>query len=192
MSFFNMITSVDFSVLDFIQSTMKCAFMDFVMAFFSYIGESGGIWIICALILLCFRKTRATGVMVLCAMAAGYIIGEIGLKNIICRPRPFIIKPDVVPNVIPPLNYSFPSGHSCSSFAAATVLIMRDKRIGIPSLCAAFLIAFSRLYNYVHFPSDVICGVILGIICAIVTIIVFKKTKLDTKLSRDFKYKKVQ
>ena len=191
MSFFNMITLVDFSVLDFIQSTMKCAFMDFVMAFFSYIGESGGIWIICALILLCFRKTRATGVMVLCAMAAGYIIGEIGLKNIICRPRPFIIKPDVVPNVIPPLNYSFPSGHSCSSFAAATVLIMRDKRIGIPSLCAAFLIAFSpKLSN--SSLSDVICGVILGIICAIVTVIVFKKTKLDTKLSRDFKYKKVQ
>lgn len=185
MSFFDMITSVDFSFLDFIQSTMKCAFMDAVMAFFSYAGDSGGIWIICALILLCFRKTRATGVMVLSSMEVGYIIGNLGLKNIVCRPRPFIVKPNIVPNVVPPLNYSFPSGHSCLSLAAATVLIIQDKRIGIPAVCVAFLIAFSRLYNYVHFPSDVICGIILGVICAIVTVIVFKKTKLDTKLSHD-------
>ncbi len=190
MSFFEMITSFDFNILDFIQSTMRCGFLDGVMTFLSCIGNAGGIWIIAAVIMLCFRKTRATGIMVLCAALAGYLIGEIALKNIVCRPRPFVINSDVVLNISPPSGYSFPSGHSCSSFAAATVMIVRDKRFGIPALIIAFLIAFSRIYNYVHFPSDVLFGILLGIACAVVTIIVFKKTKLDVKLSGDLKYKK--
>ena len=168
-----MIYSIDFAVLDFIQETMRCAFLDVVMAVFSYMGEAGGIWIITAVIMLCFRKTRATGVMLITAVLAGFLIGEIGLKNIVCRARPFTENPLVVPAIKLPSGYSFPSGHSCSSFAAAT------------------LIAFSRLYNYVHFPSDVLCGIILGVTCAIITIVVFRKTGLDKKLSGDLKYKKV-
>ena len=190
MSFFEMITSIDFNILDFIQSTMRCDFLDGVMTFFSCIGNAGGIWIIAAVIMLCFRKTRATGVMVLCAALAGYLIGEIALKNVVCRPRPFVINSDMILNISPPSGYSFPSGHSCSSFAAATVMFVRDKRFGIPALIIAFFIAFSRLYNYVHFPSDVLFGILLGIICAVVTIIVFKKAKLYVKLSGDLKYKK--
>ena len=192
MNFFDFIYSVDFAVLDFIQETMRCQFLDVVMAVFSYMGEAGGIWIISAIIMMCFRKTRATGVMVLCAVAIGFVIGEITLKNIIERPRPFVQNPQIIPAIKPPSGYSFPSGHSCSSFAAATVLFARSKKIGIPAIIIAFLIAFSRLYNYVHFPSDVISGIILGVICAAVTIIFFKKTGFDEKLSGDLKYKKTE
>lgn len=191
MSFIQTVYNIDFSVLDFIQNTMKCEFFDFVMAFFSYIGEAGGVWIIAAVIMMCFRKTRASGVMMVCAVLAGFLIGEIGLKNLVCRPRPFTVNTDIVLSISVPSGYSFPSGHSCSSFAAATVLIVRDRRFGIPALITAFLIAFSRLYNYVHFPSDVLCGVLLGIICAVAVIVIFRKFGFDKKLSGDIKYKKI-
>lgn len=191
MNLFEIIQSIDFSILDFIQNTFKCVFLDYVLAFFSYIGEVGGIWIIASVIMMCFRKTRATGVMVLCAVAVGFLIGEVGLKHFIARERPFVVNPSVVPFIKAPSGYSFPSGHSCSSFAAATVLLMRDKRFGIPALAVAVLIAFSRLYNYVHFPSDVLCGILLGVICAVVTVLIFRKAGFDKKLSGDLKYKKV-
>ncbi len=184
-----MLYAIDFSILDFIQSTFKCVFLDYIMAFFSYIGEVGGIWIITAVILMCFRKTRATGAMVLSAVILGYLIGELGLKHFVARPRPFVENPAIQPFVAPPHGYSFPSGHSCSSFAAATVLLMRDKRFGIPALAVAVLIAFSRLYNYVHFPSDVLTGILLGVICAFVVAFIFRKTGLDRKLLGDLKYK---
>lgn len=192
MNFFEMVNFLDFAILDSIQNAMRCGFLDCVMAFFSYMGEAGGIWIIASIIMMCFRKTRATGVMVLCAVAAGYIIGELGIKNIVCRPRPFVQNPEVIPAIVPPKGYSMPSGHSCSSFAAATVMIVRDKRFGIPAIVIASLIAFSRLYNYVHFPSDVLCGILLGVACAVITLIVFKKFGFDVKLSGDLKYKKVE
>ena len=178
-----MINSIDFGIIDFIQNNFKCEFLDYIMAFFSYIGGGGAVWIVSSAIMLFFKKTRAMGVMSLCAMAIGYILGEVLLKNIICRPRPFIQNPDIVLNISPPSGYSFPSGHSSSSFAAAVIMLLRDKRFGIPALILAFLIAFSRLYNYVHFPSDVVCGTILGIICAVVVVVIFKKTKLDNRLS---------
>ena len=191
MNFFDFIYSIDFAILDFIQETMRCQFLDYVMAFFSYLGEAGGIWIISAIVMMCFRKTRATGVMVLCAVAIGFVIGEFGLKNTVERLRPFVQNPEVIPAIKPPTSYSFPSGHSCSSFAAATVLIVRDKKFGIPAIIIASLIAFSRLYNYVHFPSDVLGGILLGVMCAVVTLIFFKKTGFDQKLSGDLKYKKI-
>lgn len=191
MNFVEFITSIDFAILDFIQNTIKCVLLDYIMVFFSYIGEAGGIWLISAIIMLVFRKTRSTGVMIIVAVFAGYLIGEVGIKNIVGRLRPFRVNTDIVLNITPPSGYSFPSGHSCSSFAAATVIFMRNKKLGIFALVVASLVAFSRLYNYVHFPSDVICGIILGIICAVVTVYLFRKTGLDTKLAHDFTYKKV-
>lgn len=191
MNIFSCITSIDFTILDFIQNTIRCEFLDYVMAFFSYLGEAGGIWIITAIIMLCFRKTRATGVMIICAVAIGLLIGEIGMKNIIGRLRPFVQNPAIEPNISPPSGYSFPSGHSCSSFAAATVIFMQYKKIGILSLVVATLIAFSRLYNYVHFPTDVIAGILLGILCAVAVVCFFRKTGLDKKCEiSSLRYKK--
>jgi undecaprenyl-diphosphatase len=130
--------------------------------------------------------------MVMCALLIGALIGEVGLKHLVCRPRPFIVNPDVIPPITPPSGYSFPSGHSCSSFVAVTIMFVRDKRIGIPALVLGILIAFSRLYNYVHFPSDVLCGILLGIISAIIVLVIFKKTGFDKKLSGDLKYKSTE
>lgn len=189
MTFFDIVTQWDFSILEAIQN-IKSDSLDILMMIFSYMGEAGAIWIFVAIILLCFNKTRPTGAMVICAMLAGFLLGELALKNIVCRPRPFITFPDLPQNINPPDGYSFPSGHSCSSFAAATVLLLRDKRMGLPAIFLAALVAFSRLYNCVHYPTDVLAGILLGISLAVITVIMFKKTKLDNKLTQPIMYKR--
>ena len=190
MNFIETLYSIDFAILDFIQNTIKCVFLDYLMTFFSSIGNAGIIWIITALIMMCFKKTRATGAMMACALLLGVLIGEVGIKNIVARERPFVVNTDILLNIAQPSGYSFPSGHTCSSFAAATTLFMNNKKIGIVAYIIASLIAFSRLYNYVHFPSDILCGIILGITVAIITVSIFRKTGLDTKLSGNLKCKK--
>lgn len=126
MSFFETITPWDASVLQSIQG-IKCDFLDTFMAVMSFLGEKGLIWIILGLTLCLFKKTRATGVIMLCAMTLGLLLGEFGIKNIICRPRPFVTY-DFTVNGHIPSGYSFPSGHTTSSFAAATVIIIRKEK----------------------------------------------------------------
>ncbi|MCH5298013.1 MAG: phosphatase PAP2 family protein [Ruminococcus sp.] len=191
MGFFELITPTDTAILDFIQQNIKCVFLDVIMVFFSYIGEIGAIWLVSAIAFMFSRKTRLMGIMVICAVTLGFLLGEIGIKNIICRPRPFVTNPDVILNIFPPLGYSCPSGHSCSSLAAATVIFAKNKRYGIPALCVALLIVFSRLYNYVHYPSDVLFGMMLGVVSAFIIIFIFNKAGLDNKLSNQRNKKKV-
>ena len=129
----------------------------------------------------------------LAAMALGYLIGDIGIKHLVARPRPFLVNTDVDLYINAPTSHSFPSGHSTASFAAVTSLfgMLKEKRwIAYSALGLAILIVFSRLYNYVHYPSDVLCGMILGIICGTIMILIFKKTKLDKRLSGELKCKK--
>ena len=193
MGFVEIITNIDFSILDFIQENIRNAFLDPVMAVLGYLGEAGAVWIILAIVLIFFRKTRPAGVCMLAAMALGYLIGDIGIKHLVARPRPFLVNTDVDLYINAPTSHSFPSGHSTASFAAVTSLfgMLKEKRwIAYSALGLAILIVFSRLYNYVHYPSDVLCGMILGIICGTIMILIFKKTKLDKRLSGELKRKK--
>lgn len=193
MGFVEFITNIDFSILDFIQENIRNTFLDPVMAVLGYLGEAGAVWIILGIVLLFFRKTRPAGVCMLAAMALGYLIGDIGIKHLVARPRPFLVNTDVDLYINAPTSHSFPSGHSTASFAAVTSLfgMLKEKRwIAVCALVLAILIVFSRLYNYVHYPSDVLCGMILGIICGSIMILIFKKTKLDKRLSGELKRKK--
>lgn len=177
----DIITQIDFAILNFIQEFFRVTFLDVIMPFFSGIGEVGIVWIAIGLIMLFFKQTRSWGIILLCSMLLGFLIGEVAIKNIVCRIRPCYVV-DIEMLVSKPNSYSFPSGHSCSSFAAATVLLKMDKRFGIPALVLAVFIAFSRLYNYVHFPTDVFCGIILGILCALFVCCLFKKTGWQNKI----------
>ena len=192
MGFFEFITNTDFQILNFIQEHIRNAFLDPVMAVLGYLGEAGAVWIILGIVLLFFRKTRPAGVCMLAAMALGYLIGDIGIKHLVARPRPFLVNTDVDLYINAPTSHSFPSGHSTAAFAAVTSLfgMLKEKRwIAYSALGLAILIVFSRLYNYVHYPSDVLCGILLGVICGLVMALIFKKTKLDKRLSGDLKYK---
>jgi undecaprenyl-diphosphatase len=141
--------------------------LDPIMAFVSNLGNAGIFWIAVALLLCIPKKYRRCGVQMLVAMAVTFIIGNLILKNLVCRQRPCWMDPSVSLLVPAPSDYSFPSGHSMNGFAAAVTLLYHDKRLGVPAILLATIIAFSRLYNFVHFPTDVFAGIAIGTIVAI-------------------------
>lgn len=187
----------DFPILEFIRNYLTNPFLDKAMPYISLFGEWGAFWIAVAAVLLLFRKTRKTGWSMAAALTLGLIICNIILKSLIARDRPFLFYTEErmagldlpqLKNWTPvtqeqllwlfssDLHRSFPSGHTIACFEAATVLIIRNKWAGIPAMILAFLVAFSRLYLYVHYPTDVIfsmfAGILLGLLgCAIVAII---------------------
>lgn len=176
-----MITQIDFCILNALQ-TLRTPFWDFVMKYTTYLGSGGAVWIVISVVMLFFKRTRKTGITIALALILGLFLSTLGLKNLIMRERPFNTEGallDVNSLLIgaPSGRFSFPSGHSVSSFSAAAVLMMYNKKIGIPSLILAALIAFSRLYLYVHFPSDVFAGAILGILLAIISNIIINSIR---------------
>ena len=154
---------IEFAILDWIQETLRCGFFDGFFKFVTSLGNEGIIWIVMGVVLLFFKKYRRLGVTVLLGLLGGLIIGNVCIKNIVARLRPFQINETVELIIKTPSEYSFPSGHTLSSFIAATCVLLRDKRLGIPACVLAALIAFSRLYLYVHFPTDILGGAVLGV-----------------------------
>lgn len=154
----------EINILNFIQDTFACPFLDKVMPIITIFGDKGIFWIAVALILIIIKKTRKTGVMMGAALLLGLIIGNVILKNAIARTRPYDVNTAMQAELLVKAlsDFSFPSGHTLASFEAATVLLIRDKRFGIPALVLAVLIALSRLYLYVHYPTDVLAGALLG------------------------------
>ena len=158
-----MIQDMDFAVLDWIQANLKCGFLDFLMPKITMLGEHGIFVILLGIAMLFFKKYRRAGIASLSVMAVAYIAVNKLLKNIVARPRPCWINTAVELISSVPNEYSFPSGHTLYITIAATILMHYDKRLGIPAVVLAVLIGFSRLYLYVHFPTDVIAGALLGI-----------------------------
>ena len=160
----------DSAVMTFVQSGFHNPVTDTIFPAVTYLGESGIFWILLSLLIIALgRKNgwRTTGCLMLAAMLLGLLLGEIALKNIICRPRPFQEMPEISLLIPPPSGYSFPSGHSCASFAAATIIFLKDKRPGTAALALAALIDFSRVFLFVHYPTDVLAGSLLGVLCAL-------------------------
>lgn len=151
--------------------------LDKIMVFLSLIGEAGIVWIVLAIVFLIMKKTRRCGAQMVVAMLLTFIIGNLILKNAISRDRPCWIEPTVALLVKSPTDFSFPSGHSMNGFTAAVTILFYDKRWGIAAVVLAALIAFSRLYNFVHFPTDVFAGIVIGIVIACVTNALFVRVK---------------
>ena len=158
----------DLPVLDWIQANLQSAFMDFIMPIITIFGDAGIFWIACAVILLLIPKYRKVGLSMGIALLLGLLVCNVTMKPLFHRIRPYDYKEQYLDTLIPLLverqhDFSFPSGHTIASFEACTALMLRNKRLGIPATILAILIAFSRLYLYVHYPTDVIASVILGI-----------------------------
>lgn len=128
------------------------------------LGNGGMIWLLASGVLICTKKYRRQGILLLCGLAAGVLVGNVFLKNFVARPRPCWLDSSVRLLIANPTDYSFPSGHTLSSVIGATILTKTDRRFGYAAIPLAALIAFSRLYLYVHFPSDVLAAAVLGVL----------------------------
>ena len=126
-------------------------------------GSYGQLWVIVAALLLIFKKTRKAGVSVLIAYLAVFLIGQLALKNLFSRPRPCQMDEAFALLVARPSSSSFPSTHSAWAFGAATAIFMQHRKMGVAAYVVAALIGFSRLYMFLHFPTDVLFGMVLGI-----------------------------
>ena len=155
----------DMAILDLIQSNIRTGFMDAIMAFITQLGDAGLIWIILSIGLIIPKKTRKIGFVMIIALILNGIICNIILKPMLARIRPFDVNTAIKLLINKPRDFSFPSGHTSASFTAVSVLFFRKSKLFVPSLVLAFLISFSRLYLYVHYPSDVLAGLVLGILC---------------------------
>ncbi len=154
--------SLDQSILYWIHDNLSCGVLDMLMPKLTLLGSGGAIWLLAAAIMLCAKKYRRQGVILLAGLAAGVLVGNVCLKNLIARPRPCWLD-DSVKLLIPiPTDYSFPSGHTLSSVIGATVLTKTNRRFGWAAIPLAAIIAFSRLYLFVHYPSDILAGAVLG------------------------------
>lgn len=158
----NTIIAWDYTVLKWISENLVHDSITFFMKFITFLGDSGMIWIIIALLCLLRPSTRRCGWSMIGALILSLVIGNLTIKPLVARLRPFQQYPDLTSLIPPPGEYSFPSGHSSSSFAAAMACFTNHKKAGIPALILAALIAFSRLYVCVHFPTDVLAGSLLG------------------------------
>lgn len=161
---------MDFSILYGIQN-IRCGFLDQAVLILSKIaGDYGHIWLITGVLLCIFKKTRKSGIAVLVSYGLVFLTGQLILKDLIARPRPCHIDEAIELIVKKPLSFSCPSTHSAWAFAAATAIFMHHKKAGIGVYVLAAIIGFSRLYLFVHFPTDVLLGAALGALCGFASV----------------------
>ncbi len=178
---------MDGQILLFIQEYIRNPILNPVMIFVTTLGNTGIIWIILSLILMVNKKTRRLGITCALSLIIMLFINNIFIKNLVARTRPYEVIENLTILVSKPSDFSFPSGHTASSFAFTTVLLKETKsRWKYASLALAILIALSRLYVGVHYPTDVLGGLILGIAYAFIAVAIIHKVKLpeflDSKL----------
>ena len=154
------IQNIDFAILHWIHNNLQCNFLDFIMPKITALGSSGAIWII-------------DGIILSIGLIMSLLIGNLLLKPLVARPRPCWIESNFPLLVSNPTDYSFPSGHTLASTISAVIITYADKKFGIIAIILATLITFSRLYLFVHFPSDVFAAIILGVIIGLFAIFVF-------------------
>lgn len=155
--------SLDWSILYWIQNHTVCSLFDLLMSKLTLLGSGGAIWLLAAGGMLCTKKYRRQGVTLLVGLVIGVLVGNVCLKNLIARPRPCWLDNSVFMLISVPTDYSFPSGHTLASAIGATVLTKTNRKFGWAAIPAAIIIAFSRLYLFVHFPSDILAGAVLGV-----------------------------
>lgn len=159
------INSIDVNIINIIERKIQSPMLDKIMPFISSLGGMV-IWMLIAMVFIFTKKYRKYGIVLIITLAACVLIGDVLIKPIVQRIRPCNTYDELRMIISRPSSYSFPSGHSMRSFAAAMILFRANKKIGIPAFVLAFLTGFSRAYLYAHYFTDIILGALLGVFCA--------------------------
>jgi len=159
----DIIQQIDSHLLYFIHDILQFDILDKTMPMITSLGNGGTFWILVALILLLRRDTRKSGIAMALSMLLCYLFGNIWLKNFIARPRPYTVDPAIT-LLIPPSSepFSFPSGHTMNAFSASFALMLREERFWRAAILIAELIAFSRIYLMMHYPLDIVGGIVVA------------------------------
>ena len=172
------IFNFDRSILLFIQNNVRVTAMNQLVTFITHLGNAGILWIALTLLMLCFQKTRRTGVTCAISMVIGLIVANLILKNWVARVRPYVTIEELELMIEPQKDWSFPSGHATNSFACGWVMFRTmKKRYGVLALVMAILITLSRIYVGVHYPTDILAGTAIGICAAEAAIALVKQLR---------------
>ncbi len=157
----------DGPILDWIIANLRNPVFDALMPIITMLGDAGIFWIACAVVCIIFPKTRRMGLSMGAALLIGLLLCNVTLKPLIARPRPYVFFEHITMYLTDgESDFSFPSGHTIASFEAAVAILLRNRKLGIPAMLLAVLIAFSRLYLCVHYVSDVLASIVLGTVIA--------------------------
>ncbi len=172
----SILSSIDGNILWWIQENVRSEFLTPLFQFITTSGNAGLIWIALTCFMLAFKKTRKVGVMSAIALVFSLIFTNLLIKPLVARTRPYEVMDRLIILIDRPHDFSFPSGHTTAAFATAWVMFRQlPKKAGIPALAYAFFMAFSRLYFGVHYPTDVLGGIVLGVLYAVAAMWVYKK-----------------
>ena len=181
--------SFDLPILDWIAANIWCPVLDVAMPIITLLGDAGIFWIAVSVLFMILKKYRKTGIGMMLALLMGLVVCNIWLKPAVARIRPYDFQLEYFQKEIALLagamhDFSFPSGHTIASFEAAVVIALNHKKLGIGAMILAVLIAFSRLYLYVHYPTDVLVSIVLGTAFALIGNFLAQKImeKLPAKL----------
>lgn len=163
---FDWFFAVDGGILLWIQEHLRCGVLDAVLRFYTSLGDAGLLFLALSVVMLFFKKTRKAGVTALISIAIGFVCTNLILKNLVARPRPWLDVAGLMTLIEEHDPNSFPSGHTTNAFAFAGALwhAAPKKWMKWAALAAAVLMGFSRLYVGVHYPSDVLVGVVVGLL----------------------------
>ena len=170
----------DLPILEWIAANLRCPFMDTIMPIITLLGDAGIFWIAIAALCLFFPKYRKMGLSMGISLLIGLLVCNVLLKPLVGRIRPYDYQLEHFGKQIQLLvaaqhDFSFPSGHTIASFEAATAIMLHNKKLGIVAMILAVMISFSRLYLYVHYPTDVLASIVLGTAIAFLGCFLVKK-----------------
>ena len=157
---------IEFAFLDYLQ-TLRTPLLDQLMLYMTAFVGDGEVVVAFGVLLLCFKQTRKAGMTLLIAMPIAFLLSSLGLKKLFARIRPCNINMAVDMLVARPQSFSFPSGHTTQAFALfMSMYFTKMKKLFLITACIGLVICFSRMYLYVHFPTDILGGAVVGTLSA--------------------------
>ena len=159
----NTLNILEADLLLWVQNNFRTGVLNPLMHYASEINNSGMLAIGMVVVLLIWKTYRTVGITAFASLLSEFLLVNVLIKQIVARPRPYVVNEALAVLGTVPTDYSFPSGHTASAFAVASVMLLcMPRRYGIPAVVIAAIVALSRLYNVAHYPTDVLAGMLIG------------------------------